>query len=187
MFGSNHFFRQRETSHIPAAMAQSCSGNIHGGIACADDNDLFAKLVNIGIVQIVDTLASSDYGWLKHGTYLPRPNYFAVLLWNRLMGNIVYDAKAEGHIYCHSRKDGKDGCVYLVINNSLTDDTTVNLPKEAEVYALAGKDGMRSTVMTLNGNDLVLGENDELPDLSGKAVPAGTLEIAPGSCTFIVL
>lgn len=60
----------------------------------------------------------------------------------------------------------------LVINNSLTDVTTVNLPKEAEVYALTGKDGMRSTVMTLNGNDLVLGENDELPDLSGKAVPA---------------
>ena len=75
----------------------------------------------------------------------------------------------------------------LVINNSLTDVTPVNLPKEAEDYALAGKDGMRSTVMTLNGNDLVLGENDELPDLSGKAVPAGTLEIAPGSCTFIVL
>lgn len=75
----------------------------------------------------------------------------------------------------------------LVINNSLTDVTTVNLPKDAQVYALAGKDGMRSTVMTLNGNGLVLGENDELPDLSGKAVPAGTLEIAPGSCTFIVL
>ena len=52
---------------------------------------------------------------------------------------------------------------------------------------MAGKDGMRSTVMTLNGNDLVLGENDELPDLSGKAVPAGTLEVAPGGCTFIVL
>ena len=75
----------------------------------------------------------------------------------------------------------------LVINNSLTDVTTVNLPKDAQVYALAGRDGMRSTVMTLNGRDLVLDENDELPDLSGKSVPAGKLEIAPGSCTFIVL
>ena len=34
---------------------------------------------------------------------------------------------------------------------------------------------------------LVLGENDEMPDLSGKTVPAGTLEVAPGGCTFIVL
>ena len=138
-----------------------------------------------------NTLASSDYGWLKHGTYMPRPNYFAVLLWNRLMGNTVYDSEiaiTEGkHVYCHSRKDGHEGCVYLVINNSLTEATTAELPTDALVYALAGRDGMRSTVMTLNGHDLVLGENDELPDLSGKAVPAGKLEIAPGSCTFIVL
>ena len=76
-----------------------------------------------------NTLASSDYGWLKHGSYLPRPNYFAVLLWNRLMGTTVYNVNTEGLVYCHSRKDGKDGCVYLVINNSLTDAATVNLPK----------------------------------------------------------
>ena len=60
-----------------------------------------------------NTLASSDYGFLKHGTFEPRPNYFAVLLWNRLMGKTVYasgEAIREGaHVYCHSRKDGKDG------------------------------------------------------------------------------
>lgn len=33
-----------------------------------------------------NTLASSDYGFLDHGSFLPRPNYFAVLLWNQLMG-----------------------------------------------------------------------------------------------------
>ena len=137
-----------------------------------------------------NTLASSDYGFLKHGTFEPRPNYFAVLLWQRLMGHTVYDSKIaiqEGaHVFCHSRKDGKDGCVYLVINNSLENATTVTLPVEAEAYVLAGKDGMRSRVMTLNGRDLVLGENDELPDLSGKAV-SGTVEVAPGSCVFFVI
>ena len=55
----------------------------------------------------------------------------AVLLWNRFMGNIAYDCQnpdKEGtHIYCHSRKDGKDGVVYLVINNSLTETTTAEL------------------------------------------------------------
>ena len=39
-----------------------------------------------------NTLASSDYGYLKHGTFLPRPNYFAVLLWNTLMGATVYES-----------------------------------------------------------------------------------------------
>ena len=138
-----------------------------------------------------NTLASSDYGYLKHGTFLPRPNYFAVLLWNRLMGKTVYatgEAIREGaHVYAHSRKDGKEGLAYLVINNSWTETTTVELPKEATVYALTGKTGMRSRIMLLNGRELVLGENDELPCLCGEQVEAGTIEVAPGGCTFIVL
>ena len=137
-----------------------------------------------------NTLASSDYGFLKHGSFEPRPNYFAVKLWNTLMGSTVYDAgipMEEGkHIYCHSRKDGKEGCVYLVINNSWTETTTVELPKAAQVYALTGKSGMRSRTMCLNGEELVLGENDALPELTGVTME-NTVEIAPGGCTFIVL
>ena len=46
---------------------------------------------------------------------------------------------------------------------------------------------MRSRTMLLNGRELVLGENDELPCLCGETVKAGTIEVAPGGCTFIVL
>ena len=138
-----------------------------------------------------NTLASSDYGWLKHGSFEPRPSYFAVLLWKRLMGNTVYASGEEirpgAHVFAHSRKDGKPGYAYLVINTSWTETTTVELPKAAEVYALTGNGKMRSRTMLLNGRELVLGENDELPSLNGVAVDAGTLEVAPGSCTFIVL
>jgi hypothetical protein len=45
---------------------------------------------------------------------------------------------------------------------------------------------MRSRTMSLNGKALVLGENDELPELTGVTAE-GTVEIAPGGCTFIVL
>ena len=137
-----------------------------------------------------NTLASSDYGFLKHGTFEPRPNYFAVLLWNRLMGRTVYATGEEiregAHVYAHSRKDGKEGVAYLVINNS-TEPTTVELPKAAEVYALTGNGKFRSRTMLLNGRELVLGENDELPCLCGETVEAGTIEVAPRGCTFIVL
>lgn len=82
-----------------------------------------------------NTLASSDYGFLEHGTFLPRPNYFAVLLWNRLMGTAVYDCghlnRENAHVYCHSRRDGTCGVVYLIINNSLTDTISVTIPKDA--------------------------------------------------------
>ena len=138
-----------------------------------------------------NTLASSDYGYLKHGTFEPRPTYFAVMLWNKLMGETVYASGEEiregAHVYAHSRKDGKDGIAYLIINNSWTETTTVELPKDAEVYALTGNGKMRSRTMLLNGTELLLGKNDELPGLSGETVMAGTLEIAPGGCTFLVM
>jgi len=137
-----------------------------------------------------NTLASSDYGYLKHGTFVPRPNYFAVLLWNRLMGNTCYASGIENeegaHVYCHSRKDGKEGLVYLVINNSHTETTTVELPGEAQVYALTGNGKLRSRTMLLNGRELVLGEDDALPELTGVNA-TGKVDIAPGGCTFIVV
>jgi len=149
----------------------------------------FASVTN-GVI-FHNTLASSDYGYLKHGTFLPRPSYFAALLWTRLMGQTVYASGEEiregAHVYAHSRKDGKEGAAYLIVNNSWTETTAVELPKDAEVYALTGNGSMRSRTMLLNGKELVLGENDELPCLCGKTVPAGTLEVAPGGCTFILL
>lgn len=41
--------------------------------------------------------------------------------------------------------------------------------------------------MTLNGRDLVLGKNWELPDLSGDAIAAGEVTLAPMTCTFLVV
>ena len=159
--------------------------------------DVFRTLNELGTFPTItdgvifhNTLASSDYGWLKHGTFEPRPNYFAVLLWSRLMGTTVYDSEIaiqEGaHVFCHSRKDGKDGCVYLIINNSLTDTTTVELPKEATRYTLCDNGNVRNTSIYLNGKELTLGENDELPKMEGESV-AGTIKLAPGTCTFLVM
>lgn len=158
--------------------------------------DVFRTLNELGeFASITDgvifhnTLASSDYGYLQHGTFVPRPNYFAVLLWNTLMGTTVYDSEipvTEGaHVYCHSRRDGKVGVAYLVINNSLTEATSVELPKEAEVYVLSA-DTIRASVMKLNGKELVLGENDELPELK-PIQKSGTVVLAPGTCTFFVM
>ena len=158
--------------------------------------DVFRTLNELGeFASVTDgvifhnTLASSDYGYLKHGTFVPRPNYFAVLLWNKLMGTTVYDSEtpiSEGaHVFCHSRRDGKEGTAWLVINNSTTETTTVELPAEAEAYVLSA-DGLRASVMKLNGKDLVLGENDELPALAPVKV-SGKVELAPATCAYFVM
>lgn len=57
-------------------------------------------------------------------------------------------------------------------NNSET--TTVDVPN----------DGL---IRVLNGRDLVLGENWELPDLSGAPIAAGEHQLAPMTCTFLVV
>ena len=135
-----------------------------------------------------NTLASSDYGFLQHGTFEPRPNYFAVLLWNRLMGETVYDCgpvEEGAHVYAHSRKDGKEGMAYLVINNA-AESTTVEISKEAEIYLLSGEK-LRSRTMLLNGKTLQLDENDELPEMKPEVIEAGILEVPAGACCFIIL
>jgi len=91
---------------------------------------------------------------------------------------------AEGaHVYCHSRKDSKSGVVYLIINNSLTQNTTVHLPKAANRYTLSAK-SMRSSVMQLNGCNLTENNIDEVAPV---VEPAGKIDLMPGSCTFLVL
>lgn len=158
--------------------------------------DVFRTLNELGTFATItdgvifhNTLASSDYGFLKHGTFDPRPNYFAVLLWNRIMGTEVYDTREEiregAHVFAHSRRDGKDGVAYLVINNSETDTTTVELPNAAEVYKLSAETP-RATTMRLNGKELVLGAGNELPDMSPVTME-GTLTLEPATIAFVVM
>lgn len=159
--------------------------------------DVFRTLNELGSFPTItdgvifhNTLASSDYGFLEHGTFEPRPNYFAVLLWTKLMGTTVYDSEEpwrEGaHVYAHSRKDQKEGAAYLVINNSKTDITTVTLPKDAEYYVLSAKT-LRSPIMMLNDKPLMLKEDGSLPEMTPQKTTAKTLELAPATCTFIIL
>ena len=159
--------------------------------------DVLRTLNELGSFSVItdgvifhNTLASSDYGFLRHGSFEPRPNYFAVLLWNRLMGTTVYDCgnpDTEGaHVYCHSRKDGKDGAVFLVINNSLTEETSVQLMSECDRYTLSA-DTMRSPVMKLNGRELCISGTAELPDMSPVRESAGKTILPPKTCTFFVL
>ena len=192
-------YTARRDKYVPGGqlwVTESGDAGCGGNTWASTFIDVFRTLNELGEFCTVtdgvifhNTLASSDYGFLKHGTFEPRPNYFAVLLWNRLMGKTVYasgEAIREGaHVYCHSRKDGKDGYVYLVINNA-KDATTVELPKEAQAYILTGNGKLRSRTMLLNGQELKLGENDSLPQLEGKGV-SGTVTLEGQSCAFFVL
>src|SRR5437763_1113488 len=71
--------------------------------------DQHATLAQQGVRVVAhNTLAASDYGLLDETTFAPRPNYWAALLWKRLMGTTVLkpaSTPAEGlRVYAHCMK-----------------------------------------------------------------------------------
>jgi heparanase len=67
-----------------------------------------------------NTLDASDYGLLNENTFAPRPNYWAALLWRKLMGTTVLDPHISQPenvcAYAHCLRDHSGGVALLVIN-----------------------------------------------------------------------
>jgi heparanase len=85
---------------------------------------------------------------------------------------------------CEERRAG--GVALLAINNSRRQTTSITLPIEADRYTLSAEQ-LESPTIQLNGQDLKLGGNDELPGLSGERIPAGIVELAPASISFLTM
>ncbi len=137
-----------------------------------------------------NTLVASDYGLLNDTTLEPKPNYWGALLWRRLMGPTVLDAGVplrEGlHLYAHCLRGSPGGVAVLAINNSRTQTTSIELPMEAERYTLTAAQPQAGSVQ-LNGQELRLGDDDELPLFQGRPTPSGSVELAPVSITFFAM
>ena len=147
------------------------------------------SLARLGVqVQMHNTLNASDYGLLDEKTLEPRPDYWAALLWRRLMGTTVLDPgpspSANLHLYAHCLRDQPGGVALLAINADKDADQMLHLPVSAERYTLTAADLTSSTV-DLNGKLLELGPADDLPLLRGVALHSGTVSLAPASITFL--
>lgn len=135
-----------------------------------------------------NTLAASDYGLLDEKTYEPRPNYWAAVLWRRLMGTTVLDPGASSvanlHLYAQCLRGKPGGVTLLAINADRTASESLGIPKEAESYTLTSQD-MLSTEVELNGTELKLGGGDSLPQMKGRSEHSGQITLAPASITFL--
>lgn len=139
-------------------------------------------------VQVVmhNTLCASEYAVLDPATYEPRPNYWAALLWNKLMGNKVYDAGlavAGVDVFVHNLKDSPNGYAILLVNptESLK---TIKLPSKAEQYLFTA-DEPQTKKVKLNGEVLQLKSNETLPVIKGKKVKAGVISMPAQSIMFL--
>jgi hypothetical protein len=143
-----------------------------------------------GDVVFHNTLAASDYGLIDEDGFEPRPNYWAAVLWSRLMGPTVLAVDEEPQpadlsVYSHCTPDSKVPSVtYAVVNSSPSESRTVATGTgEATVYQLTGD--LDSAEISLNGTPLMADEDGTLPDLTGEAVD-GTIEVPPASVAFVV-
>lgn len=152
--------------------------------------DQLGRLAKRNVTVIFqNTLASSDYGLLDQNTFEPRPNYWGALLWRKLIGNIVLDARASKpglHVYAQCQRDRPGGVSLLAINTSQTQQEFIHVPIPSERYTLTAPK-LEGTDVRLNGHKLVLGAGDELPMISGERTAAGNIALAPASITFLTL
>jgi heparanase len=151
--------------------------------------DQLGRLAKRG-VQVVahNTLSASDYALIDEETFTPRPNYWSALLWRKMMGAAVLDAGAspvqELHLYAHCLRGHPGGVALLAINADRGAAHDLAVPANAERYTLTAGDLLGNRV-DLNGNELKLGANDTLPAITGTPAPAGPLNLAPASITFL--
>lgn len=139
-------------------------------------------------VVMHNTLVASDYGLLADSDFTPKPNYWAAVLWRRLMGPTVLESgvpiQAGLHVYAHCLRGTSGGVALLALNTSRTDPAAIAIPKPAEAFTLTAV-SLQGAQVRLNGRPLVLQANDELPALQGRRVPAGRVALAPASITFL--
>ncbi|MEO8288486.1 MAG: hypothetical protein ABI670_18845 [Chloroflexota bacterium] len=154
--------------------------------------DQLGRLARRGLQVIIhNTLASSDYGLLDENTFAPRPNYWAALLWRRLMGTTVLDPRSSPatslHLYAHCLRDQSGGVALLVINTDRTASQELTIPMQSERYTLSANKDLQERSVQLNGRILQLEPNDDLPALKGEPTPAGRVTFSPATITFLAM
>ena len=192
------FYRDARDKYFPNApvwLTETAEAACGGNPWAATYIDCFRYLEQLGRlakkgVQVVmhNTLCASEYALLEQETYNPRPNYWAAFLWNKLMGTKVYNAgnPVEGaDIFVHNLKNTSGGFAVLMVNPEGSANT-VHIPADAELYLLtADGDNLQTKTVRLNGEVLELKSGESLPEMKGKKVKAGEIQLPAHSILFL--
>ncbi len=189
--------RDKYTPGKPLWLTETAETACGGDPWAADFIDSFRYLTQLGElarknVQVVmhNTLNASDYGLLDETTLDPRPNYWAAVLWRRLMGTTVLDPGASKrpnlYVYAQCLRGKRGGVAVLAINADREQAQDISLPTASTRYTLTAPDLM-GTATDLNGAELTAAANGTLPAMDGAAQAAGTVELRPLSITFFAV
>ena len=144
-------------------------------------------------ISVRQTLSGSHYGLIDDATLDPRPDYWASVLWRRLMGQRVLDVGRTAvddyvRVYAHCSYERPGAVTVLAIN--LDPDNSVRIEVDGlttanpELYLLTS-DGLDSSDLWLNGT-LLRDDDGTLPPLDPRAVGNGPVDVPPHAMAFVV-
>jgi heparanase 1 len=188
--------RDRFASGKPMWNTETGEAACGGNPWASDFIDSFRYLNQLGTlakhgVQVVmhNTLDASDYALVDETTLVPRPNYWAAILWRQMMGTTVLDAGASPspnlHLYAHCLRGEPGGVALLAINADRTEEAELSVPEKSERYTLSGE--LMSDKVNLNGKKLNVSADWSLPKIQGAKQKAGRVKLAPASITFLAI
>lgn len=179
---------------------QSCGGQIGVGDRFVNTFwflNTLGRLARRGHAMVArQTLSGSTYGLIDELSLEPRPDYWAALLWRRLMGAQVLQLPPLGigdhaRVYAHCERDGPAGAVViLVLNPSRTEAVDLTLAEfglapPVQLYVGSAND-LGSTETLLNGAPLANATDGSPPPFSPIDHGAAVVTVSPASWAFIV-
>src|SRR6185503_8217585 len=134
--------------------------------------------------------AASDYGLLDESTMEPRPDYWAGVLWKRLMGTTVLNPEAQSdasvRVYAQCMRGVRGGVALVAMNTDAKAKHSIAISTPAERYTLTS-DSLTSNSVSLNGTVLRANADGSLPEMKGQRAEAGTIEMDPVSVVFLAV
>ena len=180
-----------DSSHMPEIWMGEAGGAYNSGRHLVTDAFMssFWYLDGFGILSennhqtfCRQTLIGGNYGLLNTTTYEPNPDYYALLLWQRLMGSNVFNVQVHSdqeqggllRAYAHCSNSAKDpGLTILLINLSNETEFLVNVTeywyRKRTEYVMTST-SLHSQTVFLNGAALKTSANGDIPELIGKVV-----------------
>src|SRR3569833_391142 len=197
---AEHFYAQLRDRYMPGKamwLDETAEAACGGDMIAAQFVDVFRFLHQLGSlaqkgVKVVmhNTLAASDYGLLDESTLEPRPDYWAGVLWKRLMGTTVLNPEAQSdasvRVYAHCMKGVPGGVAMVAMNTDADAKHSIGITTPAERYTLSS-DALTSNAVSLNGAVLRANADGSLPALNSQHVGAGTIELDPVRDVYIAV
>jgi heparanase 1 len=158
--------------------------------------DELGKMARRGTQVVVrQSLTGADYGLLAEPTLAPRPDYFATLLWKRLMGTRVLAAAVptppwtlRAYAHCAAGDVPAGAVTVLLINLDQAQAQTLEIDgvgKGGQELWTVSAPSLSSPVAELNGATMAVAEDGTPPALEPLRGRGRSVTVPPASYAFV--